>query len=60
MPLQKGKVDIYFQSGMAGDTDPRVVPVGSFLSIKNAYVDKRGARGGLSPVSALDLDNASL
>ena len=24
------------------------------------YVDKRGARGGLSPVSALDLDNASL
>ena len=30
MPLQKGKVDIYFQSGIAGDTDPRVVPVGSF------------------------------
>ena len=54
MPLQKGKVDIYFQSGMAGDTDPRVVPVGSFLSIKNAYVDKRGAlvkRNGFQKVA---------
>ena len=32
----------------------------SQISLVDYVIDKRGARGGLSPVSALDLDNASL
>jgi hypothetical protein len=61
MPLQKGKIDYLFQSGMAGDTDPRIVPVGSFLDIKNAYVDKKGAlvkRNGFQRI-AMDLFDGS-
>jgi len=61
MPLQKGKIDYLFQSGMAGDTDPRIVPVGAFLDIKNAYVDKKGAlvkRNGFQRI-AMDLFDGS-
>ena len=63
MPLQKGKIDILFRSGMAGDTDERVVPVGAFLDIKNAYVDKKGAlskRNGFQLVSVLKFDAARI
>ena len=63
MPLEKGKIDVYFRSGMAGDTDPRVVPVGAFLDIKNAYVDKKGAlakRNGFQKLSTDLFDGSTI
>jgi len=63
MPLEKGKIDVYFRSGLAGDTDPRVVPVGAFLDIKNAYVDKKGAlskRNGFTRITSRKFDGSTI